>query len=551
MLHLPITTQHCPLDHQSERRIGAPEPKSERWISQGRPSGARSVRVSKVRTIGRFCPQALSTRHLIPFLRIGVDGLLTPPNLKKIPTMSADQLVTDVLSLMKRQQDRLDGRQVFVLNNGRAHALLVHYPDVIAHQLKLKQKGGYVHLDTYFRSEYGCSIDTVLNGTRIIYMRYSKLFTDSSAFNPPWLKAMRQKHPDQRLPTEALGKYLHDVAPHLEELVIEPQDLKNYLGRWLPVDEIDPLLSLLSATVEEVRDLLAQPPYASGITTFAPLPLEIKPLILLPDGHYVIPNARSLLTGMARLPLLALTRAKDNNVFTCYGASVESYALAMTEDRTAGTSTTVVPEYQYRNTDTGKDVLSADITLLEVGHRRVLVETKATRVPESGMAQRGTEALTTLDNLITKTVLSGLDKARHLPLRPPPSQPDALTGTLPDDPLVVVVYGETFSNFDVVFRSRIRTDANHPLRPHLGRFLALSLEEYEHHLEIARDHHTSVIPLLTQSADEFRDRDALQLTSHRHLGNAWPADPFVERFDTELLGKLTKAEPSLGTPVTV
>lgn len=60
MLHLPITTQHCPLDHQSERRIGAPEPKSERWSSQGQPSGARSVEVSKVKTIGQFCPQALS-----------------------------------------------------------------------------------------------------------------------------------------------------------------------------------------------------------------------------------------------------------------------------------------------------------------------------------------------------------------------------------------------------------------------------------------------------------------------------------------------------------
>jgi len=494
---------------------------------------------------------SFSTGHLMHLLLTGVDALLNPPNLRKIPDMALEELLTDVFSLMWRQQARLDGRQVLVLNRGRAHAVLVHFPDLIAVDLKAKQKTGYVHLDTYFKSEFGCSIDTLLMGLVFIYHRYREIFNGHSVFNPVWLQTQRQETPDQPLSIGALERYLTDATPALEDLTIDPQDLTDYLGRFLPVAEVQPLLTLLSASIEELRGLMVESPYSSGVMTYAPLPLELKPFVLLPDGRYVLPNLRSLLTSMSRLPLVLLARSGDNNVLTCYGAGLEEYTFAMTSDRVSASGTTAAAEFEYAHPDTGKPVKSADITLLEPGQRRVLVEVKAARVPEYGLALPGTAAVVNLDQLVTKTVLKGIDKASHLDTRPPPTHPKAVADTLPDDPLVVVVYGETFENFDGVFRLRINADADHPLRPHLGSFLALSIEEYEHHLEVARERKVSVISLLIQSAVEFRDRGPLQLVNHQHLGTAWPRDPYVDQFEDELIQKFPSSHPKLADPASV
>lgn len=177
------------------------------------------------------------------------------------------------------------------------------------------------------------------------------------------------------------------------------------------------------------------------------------------------------------------------------------------------------------------------MTLIEPGKRPVLVEVKAKRLPDYGLAFPGSSAFKALDELITKTVIAGVQKAQDLSTNPPGPHASVLTAASAHPGLVVVVYGESVPNFDGVFRNLI--GITHPLHTHLGNFLPLSIAEYEHHLEVARERGESVIDLLQKSAEEFKDRHMLRMTSHSHLGDAWPKDPFTERFLRELLQRLS------------
>ncbi|MFD2609174.1 hypothetical protein ACFSR9_06940 [Deinococcus taklimakanensis] len=478
-----------------------------------------------------------STAHFLFTLINGVGELQNPPNMEDIPTMDGPTLVTDVFSLMWRHQARLDGRSVFMADVGRAHATLVHFPDQLATQIRAKQKTGYVHLDTHFKKTYGCSIDTVLQGLMLIFFRYATIFNSNGILNPSWLQQLRPDGGQMKVDEYSLRKYVDGALPQLPQLKIPEEELIAYLGRWLPPEEVPHFLALVSGTIDDLRVMLKRSPFSSGVEAFARLPLEVKPLLKLPDGQYVIPNLRSMQAGLARLPLTLLASDSNPNVMTCYGQGLEGYVVAATEDRLAGSGTTVIPEFRYKRSGTKNSIESADATLIEPGNRPTLIEVKAIRLPDYGLALPGSAAFKGIDDLITKTVLSGLNKAEDLTTSWPSPHSATLAAASTEPALVVVVYGESVPNFDGVFRTRI--NANHPLHPHLGRFVPLSIAEYEHHLDIARERGLSVIDLLQQSADEFKERDLLQMTSYVHLGNTWPKDPFVDRFTTDLLAGLS------------
>jgi hypothetical protein len=262
--------------------------------------------------------------------------------------MDGPTLVTDVFSPMWRQQARLDARTVFDSDLARAHAVLVHFPDTLKAEIAKKQQSGHVHLDPHFKTRYGCSIDTVLQGSMLIFMRYSKIFNSTGVFNPSWLQALRPTGGQMKVNEVALKRYVEGALPYLEHLTIPEQDLTNYLSNWLPHEEIPHLLTLLSASLEELQAMLKESPFSSGIEAFAPLPLELKPLLKLPEDHYLIPNLQSMLAGMARLPLTLLANDPNPNVMTCYGQGLEGYAVAATIDRMAGSAITAIPEYRYK-----------------------------------------------------------------------------------------------------------------------------------------------------------------------------------------------------------
>lgn len=271
------------------------------------------------------------------------------------------------------------------------------------------------------------------------------------------------------------------------------------------------------------------------MAAFAPLPLELKPLLKLPDGRLLIVNLRSFLVGLARLPLTLLSTDTERvKLMNNYGYALEAYAEALTADRLKDSTVAVVPEFAYHRPGTHQEVRSADLTLLEKGQPITLVEIKAKRLPDFGIAQAGTAAFKDLATRITETVLKGQAKASHLPDVLHADLHPSLAEVSEDTPLVVVVYGETVANFDGVFRHLIR-DPGHALEPHLGHFVALSIAEYEHHLDLASETGTSAIGLLCESAREFATRDGLQMTSHLHLGNQRANTPYVERYLERLL----------------
>ncbi|WP_157452013.1 hypothetical protein [Deinococcus aquatilis] len=487
-----------------------------------------------------------SAPFLVRYLVETIGELQNPDGLKRIPEMSLEELVTEVLAPMWRQQVRLDGRHLYY-NLFRAYATLVDVPRQIQGDIQARLQDGFIDLDTHIKTTYGCSISTLLLGPLLIYMRYSHVFNSTEPFNPAWLQMKRPDGPQMKLTHDDLVRYVAEASPHLQELYISEDLLNNYLIQYLPDDEVASLLSVLSASVETLRDQLTKPPYSEGMAAYAPLPLELRPLLKMPDGRYLIPNLRSLLLGAGRLPLTLLsTDPARVRLLNNYGQGFEAYVQALTVDRLKGHAITVVHEFEYSHPSKKTAVKSADMTLLEPSQPVTLIEIKATRLPDGGIGQGGTAAFRLLDQKITAAVCLGQDKAQHLTaVLPTPSQ-GALAATSQERPLVVVVYGEAVAAFSAVFRFLV-SKSEHALNPHLGYFLALSIAEYEHHLEMAHERGESVIALLQESAREFANRNELQMTNQTHLGNDWPQDAFVEKFQEKLLAHL-KTPASNGTP---
>ncbi|MEF2279395.1 hypothetical protein V3W47_13920 [Deinococcus sp. YIM 134068] len=438
-----------------------------------------------------------------------------------------------------RHQVGLDGRYVFQ-NTNRTYALLHHYPTLHRNTWQARHQEEFYHLPDFFRELTGASVSTFLLACEALYANYVRFFNENLHFNPPWLQAYWRVPEEGRpqLSVTDLKQYLNEIYPFLSEISITREKALNFLQHpklKLPADELPGVLDALISSLDDVRALLHEAPYNTGQKCFMPLPLEVKPLIELPDGKLLLPNLRSFLRAVSRLPHVLIRRAPDRKrALNAYGWSLKAYACALTEDRLRGTDMTVVAEFPYSASGRGGMRSAAD-PLLAPGKPVIQVEYKANRMHDDALSRPTDDGLTPLLNLLQKTVLKGEDKRKDLP-----EHHGAWRAADLSRDLTVMVYGESVPGADAQFYQAIVRDPTYAeLKARLGEFLPLSIEDYERHCEVAHDTGQNMHDLLMRSAEEFvgRSDDELKLTAHGHLDDKWPQNVFVDQFQGPRWGR--------------
>lgn len=67
-----------------------------------------------------------------------------------------------------------------------------------------------------------------------------------------------------KLTATDLERYVQGAAPHFEHLYFTEEQVTSFLTKYLPENELPALLALMSASLEEMRTMLTQPPYSEA-----------------------------------------------------------------------------------------------------------------------------------------------------------------------------------------------------------------------------------------------------------------------------------------------